>query len=40
MKIENFEDIEAWKEAKSLTNEIYDLTTDGQFSKHYVYATA
>jgi len=35
MKIENFEDIDAWKEARTLTNEIYDLTTDGQFSKDY-----
>ena len=35
MKIENFEDIDARKEARTLTNEIYDLTTDGQFSKDY-----
>ena len=35
MKIENFEDIDAWKEARTLTNEIYELTSDGQFSKDY-----
>ena len=35
MKIENFEDIEAWQEARSLTNAIYNFTTDGEFSKDY-----
>ena len=35
MKIENFEDIEAWQEARSLTNTIYNFTTDGEFSKDY-----
>lgn len=35
MKLKNFEDIEAWKEARSLTSNIYDLTADGQFSEDY-----
>lgn len=35
MKIENFEDIDAWKEARKLTNEVYNFTSDGKFSKDY-----
>jgi len=35
MKINNFEDIEAWQEARSLTNTIHNFTTDGKFSKDY-----
>ncbi|MFB6214303.1 MAG: four helix bundle protein [Candidatus Bipolaricaulia bacterium] len=35
MKIKNFEDIDAWKQARNLTNKIYDLTSDGDFSRDY-----
>lgn len=32
MKIERFEDIEAWKLARKLTNKVYALTRKGDFS--------
>jgi len=35
MKIERFEDIEAWKEARKLVNMIYDATNEGEFSKDF-----
>ena len=35
MKIERFEDIEAWKEARNLVNMIYDISNEGQFSKDF-----
>jgi four helix bundle protein len=35
MKITRFEDIEAWKEARSLTDRIYQVTKAGVFSKDY-----
>ncbi len=35
MKIKKFEEIEAWKEARLLTNKIYDLNKSGVISKDY-----
>jgi four helix bundle protein len=34
-KIERFEDIEAWKKARVLTNRIYRLTNSGDFSRDF-----
>jgi four helix bundle protein len=34
-KIERFEDIQAWLRARSLTNNIYDITKKASFSKDY-----
>jgi len=34
-KIEKFEDIQAWQEARSLTNEIYLVSGSGQWAKDY-----
>jgi four helix bundle protein len=33
--IEKFEDIESWKKARILTGQIYDLTSNGRFSKDF-----
>ena len=35
MKIEKFEDIRAWQQARELTNLVYDLTEQTKFSKDY-----
>ena len=35
MRIERFEDIEAWKLARELTRKVYRLTKKPQFSKDY-----
>ena len=35
MRIERFEDIEAWKEARKLVNMVYDLSNEGLFSKDF-----
>ncbi len=35
MKIERFEDIEAWKEARILTRIIYDISSNGEFSRDF-----
>jgi four helix bundle protein len=35
MKIERFEDIDAWKEARKLVNMIYDISGEGQFSQDF-----
>ncbi|MDO9548809.1 MAG: four helix bundle protein [Candidatus Marinimicrobia bacterium] len=35
MKIERFEDIESWKEARKLTNEVYRLTNRDVFAKDW-----
>ena len=35
MKIERFEDIEAWQLARELTRKVYKLTKDPKFSKDY-----
>lgn len=35
MKIERFEDIEAWKEARKLVGMIYDILDEGRFSKGF-----
>jgi four helix bundle protein len=34
-KIQRFEDIQAWQEARSLTNEIYAVSGSGQWGKDY-----
>ncbi len=31
VKIERFEDIEAWRKARELTGQIYDVSNDGLF---------
>jgi four helix bundle protein len=33
--IRSFEDLNAWKKARSLTNQIYDLTIKGDFSRDF-----
>lgn len=35
MKIEKFEDIEAWQLARELTRKIYSLTKNSEFAKDY-----
>lgn len=35
MKIEKFEDIRAWQQARELANLVYDLTEKGNFAKDY-----
>jgi four helix bundle protein len=35
MKIERFEDIRAWQQARELANLVYDLTEQPKFSKDY-----
>ena len=35
-RIERFEDLEIWKLAKDIANQIYDLTSVGKFSQDYV----
>jgi four helix bundle protein len=35
-KIERFEDLEVWQLAKSVANQIYDVTSFGKFSQDYV----
>ena len=35
MKIEKFEDIDAWREARKLVNMIYDVSDNGNFSNDY-----
>ena len=35
MAIQNFEDLEIWKEARGLTQAIYRLTRDSRFSKDF-----
>ncbi|HRQ33860.1 MAG TPA: four helix bundle protein [Anaerolineales bacterium] len=35
MKIEKFEDIRAWQQARELTNQVYDLTEQVRFSKDF-----
>ncbi len=35
MKIEKFEDIRAWQQARELTNLIYDLTEQGNFARDF-----
>ena len=34
-KINRFEDIEAWKKARELTKEIYEITTQGNLARDY-----
>ena len=35
MKIQRFEDIDAWKEARILTNMVFDITEEKNISKRY-----
>ncbi len=35
MKIERFEDIDAWKDARKLVDMIYDISDKGDFSKDF-----
>ena len=35
MRIERFEDIKAWQEAKELTVEIYRITNSGEFARDF-----
>jgi four helix bundle protein len=35
MKIEKFEDIKAWQEARELTKEVYAFTSKGKFDKDF-----
>lgn len=35
MKIEKFEDIKSWKMAREVTNTVYDLSDEGEFSKDF-----
>ena len=35
MKIKKFEDIESWKRARRLTNEIYQTTSAGEFARDF-----
>ena len=35
MKIEKFEDIRAWQQARELSNLVYDLTEQGKFAKDF-----
>ncbi|MBA7502772.1 hypothetical protein ES706_01366 [subsurface metagenome] len=35
MKIERFEDIDAWKESRKLVNMVYDISSNGEFSKNF-----
>jgi four helix bundle protein len=35
MKIERFEDIRAWQQARELANLVYDLTDQGNFSRDF-----
>ncbi len=35
MKIERFEEIESWKEARALTNNVYTISLQSKFSKDY-----
>ena len=33
--IERFEQIEAWQEARKLTNALYELTSEGRFARDF-----
>ena len=35
MRVEHFEDLEIWKEARRLTKEIYRLTSEPKFSRDF-----
>ena len=35
MKIERFEDIRAWQQARELANLVYDLTEQGNFARDF-----
>ena len=36
MQVKNFEDLEIWKDARTLARKIYQLTKDSKFSKDFV----
>jgi hypothetical protein len=35
-KIKGFEDIDSWKKARTLTKELYRITSTGQFTRDFV----
>ena len=35
MLVKNFEDLEIWKEARRLTQEVYRLTRDSKFARDF-----
>ena len=35
MMVKNFEDLEIWKEARCLTQEVYRLTRDSRFARDF-----
>ncbi|MFS8086869.1 MAG: four helix bundle protein [Acidobacteriota bacterium] len=35
-KIKKFEDIESWKRARKLTNQVYEVTAAGKFARDFV----
>ena len=35
MPIKNFEELEIWKDARTLTRAVYQLTSDSKFSKDF-----
>lgn len=35
MKLETFEDMEMWQDARSLVNSVYDITAEGNFARDY-----
>ena len=35
-RIEQFEDLEAWQDARKLVNQIYEITNDGTFARDFV----
>lgn len=35
MKVEKFEDVEAWQKARELCNEVYKATSGGEFSRSF-----
>lgn len=35
MKIERFEDVKAWKEARTLTKLVYEISNDGSFASDF-----
>lgn len=36
MSLKDFEELEIWKMARDLTNQVYSLSSDGKFSKDFV----
>ena len=34
-KIDRFEDMDAWKKSRALVNEVYKITSTGEFARDY-----